>query len=900
MKASFARVLAFAGLILVGPLGAHTLGAEEHALRVRDPLELAPTAAATDALLERVTGEVRHVRIDDLVAGTVIDHYAIKVDGGETTVLKNVDASNLASGDVVEVEGRRNGARLFATTVHVRQRASRVASADQKSFAARISGTLALLHADDFDNGRSSFVFEVLQDAGTPKRLDFPGLPEALSPGMQVTVTGVEAADGAGIVPQVVTIHSLPGQRPAKEFLKATKTNNVLLILMTFTDSGSTPFVQSQVQAVVAGGTGSGSVSEYFKEVSFGQQLLNVTVSPWLATGAATPTGCDWQTMGSLGRSAATRAGYSIGNYQNLVYVFPQVGACSWIGLGYIGAGGVWINGRNTTQAYSHELGHNLGLLHAGSLRCTGASIGGTCSVSEYGDPFDVMGNQSTMHLNAAQKSDLGWIAPATVVTHSAGNATYALSPIESAGGSTYAVRIPAASNRTYWLEYRQPIGFDSGLVNYPNNGVQVRVASPFETMCASCDLWSNDTQFVDMTPGTSSFTDGALVVGSSFTDPSYGVRISVLSSTSSALTVQVASPGGVSTTTTSLSASANPAVTGMTITLSAAVAGNNPGGTVKFMDSGVALSGCTAVALSGTGNSRTAACTTSALSTGAHSITATYGGDASNATSTSPSLLLSVNALTLDAYDHFYSTILGRAADPSGKAFWQSEVTRMQSLGVDVLEAYMAMAGVFFTSAEYVALATSDTRYIADLYATFVNRAPDAGGFAYWSGQLSSGLPRDILMYSFMFSPEGVSYLNTLVPATPSRAEVYVVVDFYRGLLNRLPDSSGFNFWLSTFRGAQCAGTGAQAAIYAAVDSVSSGFVGSAEYGSRNRTDRQFVSDLYYAFLRRGGDLAGFNYWVGQVQSGAQTRDQLRRAFLSSPEFAARVQAIIAQGCLR
>ena len=35
--------------------------------------------------------------------------------------------------------------------------------------------------------------------------------------------------------------------------------------------------------------------------------------------------------------------------------------------------------------------------------------------------------------------------------------------PLELAGGTTYAVKVPTtASNRTYWLEYRQPIGFDS------------------------------------------------------------------------------------------------------------------------------------------------------------------------------------------------------------------------------------------------------------------------------------------------------------------------------------------------------------------------------------------------------------------------------------------------------
>ena len=110
-----------------------------------------------------------------------------------------------------------------------------------------------------------------------------------------------------------------------------------------------------------------------------------------------------------------------------------------------------------------HELGHNFGLLHAGSLDCTGALIGCGASgtVAEYGDPFNTMGNSgNTGHFDAAQKDILGWIAPSTVKTHAGGTVTYTLSPIETGGQSTYAVKIPTTNaNRTYWIEYRQPVG---------------------------------------------------------------------------------------------------------------------------------------------------------------------------------------------------------------------------------------------------------------------------------------------------------------------------------------------------------------------------------------------------------------------------------------------------------
>jgi len=54
----------------------------------------------------------------------------------------------------------------------------------------------------------------------------------------------------------------------------------------------------------------------------------------------------------------------------------------------------------------------------------------------------------------------------------------------------------------------------------------------------------------------------------------------------------------------------------------------------------------------------------------------------------------------------------------------------------------------------------------------------------------------------------------------------------------------------------------------------------------------------MYNAFLRRGGDLAGVQFWIGQLDANARTREQVRKDFLASPEFQARVVAVTAEGC--
>jgi Bacterial Ig-like domain (group 3)/F5/8 type C domain len=628
----FLAAAAFSVALLAGqPVAAHNV----------DPLESAPKAPAVAAQVEVLAGEVKELVVEDRVASVTIRYRSLALADGTQVKLQGESVERLANHSHVEVTGRRNGKTLFVSEVREIARATQKATSTSE--VRQVEGELRMYHVDYFETSKSTFEFEVYgaNDEITQLRLDVR--PEALQRGMRVVVSGFVLPDGA-IEPDAIAITALPDDPPDKASLKATTTDKVLVILMRFTDSPAQPFTQAQVQATMAGGPGSGSVAEYYKEVSFGQQLLNVTVTPWLATGAATPANCAWQTMGTLGRNAATAAGYTLSSYQKLVYVFPRVPSCGWIGLGYIGASGVWVNGSNSVLVYGHELGHNFGLSHAGSLDCGANPIGGSCSASEYGDPFGIMGNATTMHFNAVQKSELGWIPTAAVKTHTTGTATYTLNPIETAGGSAYAVKIRAAANRTYWLEYRRPTGFDAGLASYPNNGAQVRVATPFETLCGGCDSYSDDTQFLDMTPATSTFTDGTLLAGRSFTDSTYGITFNVLTATATALTVQVVGPGG-SVSTTTVASALNPSTLGVSVAFTATVTGTSPTGTVTFTADGTTIAGCSAVALVGTGNTRTAVCATAALTAGSHSIVARYNGDGSNPTSTSATLTQTVNA---------------------------------------------------------------------------------------------------------------------------------------------------------------------------------------------------------------------------------------------------------------
>jgi hypothetical protein len=81
----------------------------------------------------------------------------------------------------------------------------------------------------------------------------------------------------------------------------------------------------------------------------------------------------------------------------------------------------------------------------------------------------------------------------------------------------------------------------------------------------------------------------------------------------------------------TTLSTSGSPMLVGTPFTLTATVTGTTPTGTVSFRNELVPLPSCTAVPLTGAGNTKTAQCTVTSLGVGSYALTADYSGDGTN-----------------------------------------------------------------------------------------------------------------------------------------------------------------------------------------------------------------------------------------------------------------------------
>ena len=140
----------------------------------------------------------------------------------------------------------------------------------------------------------------------------------------------------------------------------------------------------------------------------------------------------------------------------------------------------------------------------------------------------------------------------------------------------------------------------------------------------------------------------------------------------------------GPPSSTTTLASSLNPSTLGVPVTFTATVTGSNPTGSVAFSDGGNAISGCSAVALTGSGNARTAPCTSSALSQGTHSIVAAYAGDAGNAASSSSPLSQVVNGAGSSNVALASNGAVASASSTFSAAFPVSAVNNNERAGVN------------------------------------------------------------------------------------------------------------------------------------------------------------------------------------------------------------------------
>jgi hypothetical protein len=368
-----------------------------------------------------------------------------------------------------------------------------------------------------------------------------PGYGHELAPGMKIRVTGALEGDAIHVESFDVAAGDADGLETSSEALIAPSPRKVAVILANFTNDTSQPITPTAARDLVFAGAQSSNA--YFKEESFGIRSLigklaaTGDVFGWYTVSPGT-TACNYSGWGNSARAAAQSAGVDLSGYDHIIHYFPRNTACGWSGVGQVPGRYTWINGSGS-HTISHELGHNFGSHHASTLICTTngsrVTLGPTCTVNEYGHPFDVMGS-GYRHMTVFNKGRIGFLEPENTVSVAA-DGTFSIAPLETKSAQIQSLRIPINGTTAYYVEFRQPFGFDNfSTTSSVVNGVLItRAPLSYSTL--------ERPALLDMVPSTNSFTDASLRVGSTFTDPTSGLSVRLNSISSSAASVTVDMP---------------------------------------------------------------------------------------------------------------------------------------------------------------------------------------------------------------------------------------------------------------------------------------------------------------------------------------------------------------------
>jgi hypothetical protein len=426
------------------------------------------------------------------------------------------------------------------------------------------SGRLVVVHADRYDG------------TSTQRWMLVNGLDQVpvhaprdvwIGPGSRVRLEGTMQNGTLVLADSLTAVKQLAPSPLAADAVADTAAapamHSTAVILFGFSQGGPTAAslpaaaaTKASAESLVFDGNRPDSLDSYYLEQTYGQIGFSGGSFPPvnIPDQASQCGGLDLTRWASKAEAAV---GVTDAAFQHIVFVFPTVPACDFVGVAEIGGKHVWVNGDFSVRVLAHELGHNLGLAHAGAIQCTNAGspapMGDACSAEglEYEDPFDAMGRSDSGNgIRAVRQMSMEHklalhVVPTSAVKVVGVSGTYRLAPMETLTGSVEVLRIPKVGGGSYFVEYRQPIGyFDSQPPAFA--GVYVRTESP-EIVGDPGNLNFADTALIDMHPtsgaATAAWSDAAFDVGEVFSDSLYGIQIQDVAQDASGATLQVTMP---------------------------------------------------------------------------------------------------------------------------------------------------------------------------------------------------------------------------------------------------------------------------------------------------------------------------------------------------------------------
>lgn len=426
------------------------------------------------------------------------------------------------------------------------------AARDELEQRAEVEGTLQVLFEE---YGDRHLLRHYLTRSGRRYRLSFATAPADLLSGAKVRARGVvlgRTADSSTEAAMVVDAGAAGLEILAAGGTTTTSSGTVIpsntfgeqrtaVLLVNFPGKPTEPWTVEAARNLVFG-----RPNGFIQENSSGQTWLSGEVFGWFTIPVDIAT-CDSAKIAWEAQKAAQSAGIDLSPYSRYVYAFPDIG-CPWAGQATVGGNPseAWFDGTLAISGIvSHEIGHNFGLAHSHALEGGSQVLPAGGTSLDYGDVVDLMGSTSAGHYNAFQKQRLGWLdyGSSPLLTHVSATGSYVIEPYAAPGTGPKALQIPQgidAAGRpvSFYLEFRQPVGFDAFLAGSPYeanvlNGVIVHIGTEGDRQSSF---------LLDMTPESqpTDWNDPALTVGRSYRDPASGVTVTTENAGSAGATVRV------------------------------------------------------------------------------------------------------------------------------------------------------------------------------------------------------------------------------------------------------------------------------------------------------------------------------------------------------------------------
>ena len=306
------------------------------------------------------------------------------------------------------------------------------------------------------------------------------------------------------------------------------------------------------------------SLDDFWQQNSDGKTSIDpannvvgpITLSSNFNTDSAGASFCDYNGLGTAAIKAVDGQ-VDFQRYSRIQIVMPNNGACAWAGVANVGCRSLSSPGDGTftasmawqmsssmgsrgsgVQLGTHEMGHNLGLSHAAS-RDFGTEalgpVGSSGTLSEYGDVHSTMGSWNYGFYASSQAANqLAWLASSSNYQVVEAGGTYTIQNYEGrpAGLKALKVRRGTGNDAWLWIESRQNTGLYSSTLNSSLFGGALIHYQDSTT--------GGRSHLVDFTAATSSFSDSALPLGQTWTDPYSNVSVTVTGVTSTSLSVAV------------------------------------------------------------------------------------------------------------------------------------------------------------------------------------------------------------------------------------------------------------------------------------------------------------------------------------------------------------------------